>query len=191
MNSNTSYGTISSTLSTGNEYTLFGSGYLQVAGGGTATVTWIFPNQVKFTSFTCTPKWVSGTSNAISSFKVKIYHQGSWIQVGSKTGISLTNTSPITINLDQYKTDRVQIIFGAESSAVNTRVYSASFQGYTYTEVLNSVTFPASFTNTDYAYSLGFQGASGSDVYVNNKTISGMTINSFGGTNAYWIAIGY
>lgn len=55
----------------------------------------------------------------------------------------------------------------------------------------NGVVFPISFNNTNYTFSLGFEGASGSNVYVSSKTTTGFQLSSTASGQVAWYACGY
>ena len=66
-----------------------------------------------------------------------------------------------------------------------------TFKAKITTSVANSITFPVAFSNTNYSYTFACQDGGGLDAYVNNKTITGMTLSNTNSGSASWTACGY
>ena len=80
-------------------------------------------------------------------------------------------------------------------SCANTSQQS-SFREITFTakyksNVANSITFPLSFTNTNYSYTFACQDAGGMNAYISNKTVTGMSLSNSTSGSASWTACGY
>lgn len=60
------------------------------------------------------------------------------------------------------------------------------------TSVANSITYPQSFTTTNYAYSLAYLNGVFGESYATSKTATGLSLqNNSNATNVYYTAIGY
>lgn len=99
-------------------------------------------------------------------------------------------TSNLSDNTKYYKYYRVYVTDQTGSGYVYMSYirFTATYQ----TTALNTITFPMSFTSTNYYCNIGFTGGFG-NTYIDTKNVNGVDLqtNVSSATNANYIAIGY
>ena len=154
------------------------------------------PTQLKVSSFTCIIARhgnVSGNQCVATNISVAACNDNlSYVDIANPTFSGSTGAgTTITYSVnspDYYNYYKLTIN--------NTNVYDFRFDTMsitaTYkTSVANSITFPVAFSNTNYSYTFACQDGGGLDAYVNNKTITGMTLSNTNSGSASWTACGY
>lgn len=194
LSNNTSYGTISSTLSSGSEYYLFtSSGYLDVPQGTSSIyVYWQFPNEVKFTNCNLTGGYTGGASSPVASVQISVLQNNSWTQVGT-VSMSNADSAEHNVTLTAIQTSAIRLTLNHSYAYTQWpgRLKNVYFTGTEYITSLDNVTFPLAFTNTDYTATLGFEGGSGVKSYITQKTTTGMKLFAENQIQCYWMACGY
>lgn len=105
---------------------------------------------------------------------------------GKKARWSITVNSP-----NFYKYYRISIATSSFNGQYTPGAMeidlTATYQG----SGSNGVTFPITFSNTNYSFTLGFQGAAGSNVYISSKSTTGFSLNNTSSSTICWMACGY
>lgn len=99
-----------------------------------------------------------------------------------------------TINVSSsnyYKYYKISIATATYTSQYTTGAMqidlTATYQG----SGSNGVIFPISFSDTNYTFTLGFQSAAGSNVYISSKTKTGFQLSNASSGQVAWYACGY
>ena len=97
-----------------------------------------------------------------------------------------------TINLSSNSTYYKYYKFVTKGTYGYQTIRNMSLTGYYKTDVANSITFPTSYSNTNYAFSLGYIGAVNTS-YSTSKTTTGMGLYNpeAGSGSMNWMTIGY
>lgn len=119
-----------------------------------------------------------------------------WTTLTSGTNTNYTSGGTWTISLSsnsnfykyyRFTCTRATGRTGSASVGIRYMAITATYQQ----SAANEVVFPLSFANTNYAFSLGFYGASGGNAYVSTKTKTGMSLSNTSAATVSWMAVGY
>ena len=115
----------------------------------------------------------------------------SWVDVSSNYHVDyLSGTVTVDTNGEFYNYYRL-VCTKCNSPSQNTFIAEMEITAKQMSSAANSITFPTSFSNTNYSYCLSFEGGSGNGAYVSGKTVSGMSLYNTSAAVASWIAMGY
>lgn len=117
----------------------------------------------------------------------------SWVEITTYTNSVTASGSTwyidVSNNTNYYKYYKITFKNGASAGYIwcteigLTATYLGAYG--------NAITFPISFSNTNYSFALGFVGSAGGNIYVSNKTTTGMTLSASPIGTCYWTAKGF
>ena len=117
---------------------------------------------------------------------------GSWTSIASYTPTATqaleTWTIDLSSNTGYYKAYKFWIITGYNRQRIADLTIHATYISY----AANSITFPISFSSTNYGYSVDYFGGAIKDSYVSVKNKTGITLNNISNASTvYYTAMGY
>lgn len=169
------------------------SWYDQLLGAAASTTNWInwkFPVYLRFRTLTFWNLY----SNYNGNTKTVIAYTDS--TKTTEIGRTVNNNgqrNTCTIDCDDsIITDNLYLYFPDCYSSYTPAIYQTQISAYELTSTVNNITFPSTFSNTDYGFSLGLLGSQVKFVSATNKTISSISLNNVSDScTVYWKAWGY
>lgn len=172
----------------------------ETAQGAASYLTFYNPIPIKVTQLRFRIGSNSGSFAYYTPGHVIVYGSdtnGNWTQLKDYTNTTYTQNSywylSMSDNTSYYKYYRLSLLTRAattgrdEYRCIPELSITATYLGSGGT----GITFPISFSDTNYSCMLGFQGGSGSSTYISSKTTTGMTLSSTPSATCYWIAMGW
>ena len=159
--------------------------YWTSANTSPSSLTFYTPEPIKANSF-----YIKNPSSANYPITGNIYgsnNNSTWTKLASWSS-GTRNFTVIIPSPDWFKYYKFECL--SSTYANHMYLYEVEFNAVISTNVSNIITFPTSFSNTDYSYSVSYQSEN-ADGYVQNKTVTGMTLNNKRQGAASWIAMGY
>ena len=157
------------------------------------------------------PNWINWKFPSYMRFKTLKFWNFFYSQYSgnTKTIIAYTDSTKTTeigeiVNANQVQgtctiecddtivTDNLYLYFPDCYGSYTPCIYRTEISAYELTSTVNNITFPSTFSNNDYGFSLGLLGSQVKFVSATNKTVSGISLNNVSDScTVYWKAWGY
>jgi len=167
--------------------------YDQLIGYGTTTnwINWKFPTYMRFKTLKF---WNFYYSQYTGNTKTIIAYTNNTktTEIGRAVNSNVPQGTCTVVCDDTIITDNLYLEFPDCYSAYTPAIYQTQISAYELTSTVNNITFPSTFSNNDYGFSLGLLGSQVKFVSATNKTVSGMSLNNVSDScTVYWKAWGY